>query len=145
MTTVEDQSRSPFRAIANMTIAMLIYLSAVVAMTGLLSVPLYLGLDAVGLKPAFHKVVIRVLELCALGGLAMWLMCQRRCNWAAWGYRGSVGQFAKRFGWGLSLGLISMGCLVSWLYAVELRQLEQMLPSATEWVRIGIAVLLGAL
>ena len=103
----------------------LVYLVTPFAIAGLASYPLFLALGWLGWQPAFHKLVLRVVELCALGGLWPLLASLDLRGGSAWGFGGRpgarAGSVATGVGFGFAVGVASLGALVAVLLAAGIR------------------------
>lgn len=102
----------------------LIYVLAIFVSTAVTSYPVFLGLEALGLRDMpFDEMVMRLLKLYGLLGLWPLLSSFGINTWAAWGY--GAGRSRRRFSTGLLLGgvvgIASMALVVLILLIFDIR------------------------
>ena len=102
----------------------LIYVLATFVLTALTSYPVFLGLEALGLRDmSFDDMVMRLLKLYGLLGLWPLLTCFAINSRAGWGYGPSrAGRgFSRGLLLGAVVGIASMALVVLFLLAFEIR------------------------
>ncbi len=101
---------------------LLVYLTIVPLVAGLISYPLYLAIQGLGLgEPGFAKLVFRTMELGAV--LALWPILLRLGirGRQGWGFGGERARFFRHLGRGLVWGLVSLLLLAAILLMLGAR------------------------
>ena len=117
------------------------YLAAVVVVAGVLSVPLFGALRALGLDPPFHDLTLRTAELTALAGALVWLRLLGAGR-EALGLGGRPALQLREGLLGLGLGVASIGVVIGLVLALGARVLrpEASLASLPGYFAAGLLV-----